>query len=99
MKAVTYAEFRRDLPKLMDRAAEDHDPVIITRSKGEAMVLMSLEDFEAYRTTLHVMGTPQKRAPLDAAMDELERGERIDVVFDEMAGEFKPVKVQRQAAE
>lgn len=99
MKAVTYAQLRRGLPQIMDRAADDHDPVIVTRSKGEAMVLMSLEDFEAYRTTLHLMGTPEKRAALEAAMDELERGERVDVAFDEAAGVFKPIKAQGQAAE
>lgn len=99
MKVVTYSHLRTNLARIMDQAADDHDPVLVTRRTGEPMVLLSLEDFDAYQTTRHLMGTPEKRAALEAAIAELERGERIDVEFDEAAGAFKPVKPQRQAAE
>lgn len=99
MKVVTYSHLRANLAQVLDQAADDHDPVLVIRRGGEPMVLLSLEDFDTYQTTRHLMGTSEKRAALEAAMAELERGERIDVEFDDAAGIFKPVKIQRQAAE
>lgn len=98
MKLVTYSDLRKNLAKIMDQAADDHDPVIIARRDGEAMVLLSLDDFSAYQTTRHIVGTPAKRAALDEAMAELDRGERVEVEFDGEAGLFRPIKRQRQAA-
>ena len=48
MDAVSYTYARNNLAATMDRTVEDHAPVIITRQSGPAVVMMSLEDFQAW---------------------------------------------------
>ncbi|MFN2359857.1 MAG: type II toxin-antitoxin system Phd/YefM family antitoxin [Marinobacter sp.] len=45
--AICYTAARTNLAKTMEQVGEDHSPVIITRSKSQSVVMISLEDFEA----------------------------------------------------
>ncbi len=47
MRAITYTTARNNLANAMKQVCDDHDPVIITRKNNEAVVLLSLQDFEA----------------------------------------------------
>lgn len=51
MHAITYTEARQNLASTMNRVVEDISPVIITRSRGESCVLMSLAEFESLQET------------------------------------------------
>ena len=46
----------------MDQVVENHEPIIITRQKGQAVVMMSLEDFNAYEETAYLLGSPANAA-------------------------------------
>lgn len=75
MKATTYSDFRRNLSATIDALAEDHEPVLITRSGGKpAAVLMSLEDFAAYEETRHLLASPKNAKRLLKAVQELDQG-------------------------
>ncbi|HEX9906169.1 MAG TPA: type II toxin-antitoxin system Phd/YefM family antitoxin [Propylenella sp.] len=53
MRATSFSELRRNLAKELDRVAEDHEPVIVTRGKGKPpAVILSLEDFGLRRDGL-----------------------------------------------
>lgn len=99
MKIVTYSHLRANLARIMDQAADDHDPVIVTRANGKTAVLMSLEDFGSYEETRYLNASPANRKALDESIAELDRGEGIAVEFDAEAGVFRPIKGRRQAAE
>ncbi|WP_066609567.1 type II toxin-antitoxin system Phd/YefM family antitoxin [Bosea sp. PAMC 26642] len=77
MKVVTYSHLRANLAKIMDQAADDHDPVIVTRSNGKTAVLMSLEDFGSYETTRYLNASPANAKALEESIAELDRGEGI----------------------
>jgi len=49
MQAMTYSEARHALKNVMDEACSNHEPILITRRKGENVVLLSLEDYESIR--------------------------------------------------
>lgn len=75
MKATTYSDFRRTLSATMDGVAEDHEPVLITRSGGKpAAVLMSLEDFASYEETRHLLNSPENSKRLLHAVQDLDAG-------------------------
>lgn len=59
MDAISYTAARNNLAKTIDKVNEDHVPVIITRQKGKSAVLISLEDFNAYEETAHLMRNPK----------------------------------------
>ncbi len=99
MKVVTYSHLRANLAKIMDQAADDHDPVIVTRANGKAAVLISLEDFGSYEETRYLNASPANARRLNEAIAEAERGELIPVEFDEAAGVFRQIGSNKEAAE
>ena len=77
MKIVTYSHLRANLAKIMDQAADDHDPVIVTRANGKAAVLLSLEDFGSYEETRYLHASPANAKALEESIAELDRGDSI----------------------
>jgi antitoxin YefM len=54
MNAISYAEAREKLAAVMNRACEEHNPVVITRYRKQAVVLMSLEDYSSLEETAYL---------------------------------------------
>jgi antitoxin YefM len=74
MNAISYTAARNNLAKTMDRVNNDHDPVLITRQNGASVVLMSLEDFNAYEETAYLTSSPLNAKRLRRAIRQLEAG-------------------------
>lgn len=72
---MSYSALRRNLAGILNRVVDDHAPVIITRDRGKPAVLMSLEDFESYEETLHLLKSPRNAERLLSAIAASERGE------------------------
>lgn len=51
MNAMTYSTVRANLAHTLEQVCNDHEPVIITRNNKQAVVLMSLEDYQAIEET------------------------------------------------
>ncbi|MFO7981156.1 MAG: type II toxin-antitoxin system Phd/YefM family antitoxin, partial [Candidatus Aminicenantes bacterium] len=43
MKSKTYTEVRENLSNIIEKVCEDHDPLIITKRRDKAVVMISLE--------------------------------------------------------
>jgi len=70
MKAITYTAARESLASTMDHVCAAHDPVIITRNRDQAVVLMSLEDYESLQETAYLLRSPANaRRLLDSISD------------------------------
>ena len=70
MKAITYTAARESLASTMDRVCMDHDPVIITRNRDQAVVMISLEDYESLEETAYLLRSPANaRRLLDSISD------------------------------
>lgn len=74
MDVMTYSDARAHLKEVMDRAIHDKEEVVVTRRKGEAVVVLSLETWNAVQETLHLLSTPANAARLRAAIGELDQG-------------------------
>ena len=74
MKALTYTAVRSNLAKTMKEVCDDHDPVIITRKQHDAVVMMSLEDYEALNETAYLLQSPKNTKRLLESIEELEQG-------------------------
>ncbi|MEX0731088.1 MAG: type II toxin-antitoxin system prevent-host-death family antitoxin [Aquisalimonadaceae bacterium] len=73
MDAISYTAARSNLAKTMEKVCEDHAPVIITRKKAPAVVMMSLEDFEALQETAYLLRAPDNARRLLESIAQLER--------------------------
>ena len=58
----------------MKKACDDHDPVIITRKQNDAVIMMSLEDYEALNETAYLLHSPKNTKRLLESIEELVKG-------------------------
>jgi antitoxin YefM len=78
MDSISYTTARANLAKTMDRVCERHDPIIITRSGQEAVVMLSLEDFNSLEETAYLLRNPKNAKRLLEAIADLERGQGME---------------------
>jgi antitoxin YefM len=83
MDVLSYSDLRANLKKVMDRIVRDHLPVVVTRQKAEAVVMVSLDDWNAMQETLYLLSTPANADALRESMAELDagKGQARDLVF------------------
>lgn len=74
MRAITYTTARNNLASTMKQVCDDHDPIIVTRKNNEAVILMSLEDFESLTETAYLMQNPKNAKRLIDSIEELNTG-------------------------
>lgn len=79
MTTLTVTEARANLYKLVDEVADNHEPILITGRRTNA-ILISEEDWRAIEETIYLLGIPGMResiiegmnAPVDEFADEVE---------------------------
>ena len=69
MHTLTASEARANLYRLIDAAAESHQPIIIS-GKHSSAVLLSAEDWSAIQETLYLLAVPGMRESIKAGMTE-----------------------------
>jgi antitoxin YefM len=69
MTTLTASEARASLYRLIDEAAESHQPILISGKRHDA-VLVSAEDWAAIQETLFLLTVPGMRESIHAGMAE-----------------------------
>lgn len=69
MTTLTASEARANLYRLMDQAAESHEPIVISGKRSNA-VLIAEEDWAAIQETLFLLSVPGMRESIKAGMAE-----------------------------
>lgn len=85
MDAKSYSAVRKDLAKTMEKVCNDHSPIIITRKNARAVVMMSLEDFNAIEETAYLLRNPANAERLRQSIKQAEEGKVVhhDLIEDE----------------
>lgn len=74
MNAITYTAARENLASTMDKVCDDREPVIITRNRDQAVVMVSLEDYKAMEEMAYLNRSPKNAARLRSAIRSMEKG-------------------------
>ena len=74
MDVITYSDARANLKDVMDRVVEDRTQVVVTRQKSEAVVMVSLSDWNAMEETMHLLSTPANAGRLRSSIRQLDAG-------------------------
>ena len=77
MRVVNYTEFRNNLAESLNIVNDDGEIVIVSRSKGKNVVVMSLEEFNSIQETLHLSSTIANRKRLDKAVKNMNEGKYV----------------------
>lgn len=69
MPTLTASEARANLYRLIDQAAESHQPIHIA-GKRSSVVLVAAEDWKAIQETLYLLAVPGMRESIKEGMAE-----------------------------
>jgi len=58
MQSVLFEEVTQQFDSLCEKTCQDHEPYIINRANHNHVVVMSLEDFNAWQETQYLLSTP-----------------------------------------
>ena len=74
MESISYTAARSNLAKKMEQVCDDHAPIAITRKGEGAVVMMSMEDFQALEETAYLLRSPKNTRRLIESIADLETG-------------------------
>ncbi len=74
MEITTYSNFRQNLKSFLDKVFLDHNPLFVTRTNGEDVVVMSKSDYDSLTETLHLLGSPKNAERLLSGIEEYKKG-------------------------
>lgn len=74
MEVLNYTEFRNNLSENLNKVTADSEIIIVSRGKGKNVVVMSLEEYNAFKETIYLTSTKANRQRLDDAIDEMNNG-------------------------
>jgi len=77
MRSITYTEARENLANTINRVCEDNAPVTITRRRDQAVVVLSLAEYESLQETAHLLRSPANAKRLLKSIESLERGKVV----------------------
>lgn len=78
MQAIAYNTAQANLSNTFRQVCENHEPVIITQETEQAVVVMSLEDYNALEETAYLLRSPVNAQRLLESIAELEAGRGIE---------------------
>ena len=87
MTAISYTAARENLASTMDKVCQNHDPVIITRNRDQAVVMMSLEDYSSLEETAYLMRSPANARRLMESIAEIEKGKVVRKKLSDLVDE------------
>lgn len=85
MKAVTISSLRTNMKNYFDEVSETQDVLIIPRNNNEddAVVVISIKEYNALTETAHLMSTDANRKRLERSIDNLKKGNTKSFTLDD----------------
>ncbi|MDF9619937.1 type II toxin-antitoxin system prevent-host-death family antitoxin [Pseudomonas entomophila] len=74
MQILTFSQARAGLKQTMDDVCRDHEPAVITRQRGEPVVLLSLEDYNSMAETVYLLGNGKNASRLRESVAQHKAG-------------------------
>ncbi len=74
MRVIDFSDACNNLKQVLDQVTDDADYTVITRRDAEDAVLMSLESFNSFVETFHLLKSPANIAHLAKSIDQYRNG-------------------------
>ncbi|MBP9692971.1 MAG: type II toxin-antitoxin system Phd/YefM family antitoxin [Alphaproteobacteria bacterium] len=80
---ISYSEMRKGLKGYLDQVCLEHTALLITRRKGENVILLCEDDYRSLEETAYLSRSPRNLKRLQDALDRKE-GKSLDDVRKEL---------------
>ena len=70
MRVVNFSEARNNLKSILDQVSDDADYTVISRRDSNDAIVMSLDTFNSFMETLHLLKTPANADHLKKSIDQ-----------------------------
>ncbi len=88
MKAITATMLRKSMKKYFDDVSKSLETLVISRkTEDDALVVMSIKEYNALTETAHLLSTEKNRESLRDSIAEAKAGEVVS--FDPDQGTFE----------
>lgn len=74
MRTVTYSDARENLKAVLDKVVADRAPTLITRQRGEDVVMIAASEWAGMEETLHLLASPASARRLMEGIAWLDAG-------------------------
>ena len=81
--SLSYSEMRQNLKDCLDKVCLEHIPLLITRKRGDNVVVMSEEDYRSLEETAYLTRSPKNLQRLLESLNRNE-GKSLDQVKNEL---------------
>ncbi len=85
MKQYTYTKTRENLRSILNLVCADHEPVRVTRRRGDNVIVISEEDYDALLETAYLLSSPRNAERLlTAKAQDAATAKNLDAVLEEL---------------
>jgi antitoxin YefM len=81
MTTISFTTFRQNLAYFLDKAEQDSEEIIVTRSKGRKAVVVPLDEYLSLAQTAYLISSPANRKHLEKSMREAKTGKKVRVAL------------------
>lgn len=78
MNIVTVQEAKGNLDSLIAEVFSNAEPTVITSEIGQHIVMLSLDEFNAWQETVYLLSNPANAAHLRRSIAEAEEGKTVE---------------------
>jgi len=78
MNAVTVTVAKQNLEKLITQVIDNAEPTIISTDSGKQIVMMALEEFNAWQETMYLLSNPANAAHLRRSIAQARAGQTME---------------------
>jgi len=78
MNVITIKDARHNLDSLIAKVLSNAEPAIITTDNGQQIVLLPLDEFNAWQETAYLLSNPANAAHLRQSIVEAQQGKLDD---------------------
>ncbi len=78
MNIISYSEARASLKSVMDTVCDTHEAAVVTRQKGDDVVILSKEDYDSIMETLYLLKSPANASRLLEAATRIKSGQTTE---------------------
>ena len=74
MRVINFSEAHNNLKSVLNQVVSDVDYTVITRRNAEDAVVMSLDSFNSFQETFHLLKSPANAAHLQRSIKQYHSG-------------------------